>query len=127
MEEKKTLTHKQLKSIPVLLTEPNYEAARAKLGIGQTTLYRWLGDENFKNALAQERNKVSNDALSRLKTCLSQAVETLYDIMTRSASEQARRQASESMIRYAMKGYEIQNINERIERIEKILQERELH
>ena len=126
MEEKKALTLKQLKSIPVLLSEPSYEQARAKLGIGQTTLYRWLADENFKRALDQERNKVTNDALSRLKTSLSQAVETLFSIMTQSQSEQARRQASESMIRYAMKGYEIQNINERIERIEKILQEKEI-
>ena len=73
-------TRKQESLIAALLTEPTYAAAAAKAGVGQTTLYRWLQQPDFRAAYRRARQEIVNSAIGRIQSTTGQMVETLLAV-----------------------------------------------
>lgn len=73
----KKLTPKQLRAIEALMTEPTARGAAAKAGIGHGTLYRWMEEPAFAEALREARAQ----AFERITTGLSAAAELAVEVL----------------------------------------------
>ena len=56
-EHNSILDIKQEKAIIALLKEPTITRAAKSAGIGETTLYRWLKEDEFEQAFREARKK----------------------------------------------------------------------
>ena len=122
-EEAKILTRKQIEAIPHLLGARSLEAGCKAARISKSSFHRWLKDENFKNELERQREEMINEALQRLKTSVTRAVDGLIELME--ADEKAfRLRACEKVLDYVLKVKEIGELGDRLSKVEKIIWER---
>ncbi len=124
MTETAKLTNRQLLAIGQIITSPTLEEARRKAKISKGTLYAWLKDEAFKSELKHHRDEVIQEALDRLKCALSKAVDGLIALMD-SKQPYLKHRASKDIIDYALKSIELEDIEERLTKVEQTLMERE--
>ena len=86
MAENATLTPRQLRAINALLTHPTVAAAAGVLGVAPSTIYRWLGENAFRAALAQAEGEAVAAAGRRLaalaETALDELARAMVDPMT---------------------------------------------
>ena len=68
-------------AIAALLTKQNVEEAARELGIGTTTLYRWMRDPEFASAYREARLAAFGRASARLRQAAGPAVTTIWNIM----------------------------------------------
>jgi len=122
MTEKK-LSLKQKRALAIVLTEPKHGEAYRKIGISESTFYRWLKNPAFIEAIEAEREKATQEALSLLKYNLRQAVETLAGLLNAS-EDHIKRQAAADLIRSGLRVFELGEITARLDRIEKIIAEK---
>ena len=73
-------------AIAALLTQRNVEDAARVLGIGTTTLYRWIKDPEFASAYREARLAAFGRASARLRQAAGPAVTTIWNIMVDPAS-----------------------------------------
>jgi hypothetical protein len=118
MKENERLTNRQLLAINQIIASSTLEEARKKARISKGTLYTWLKDEAFKAELKRERDEVVNEALSRLKKAITKAVDGLIKLMD-SQRPDLRRWVFKDIIDYTLKSIEIEDIEERLDKIEK--------
>lgn len=123
MRENEKLTNRQLLAINQIIASSTLEEARKKAKISKGTLYAWLKDESFKAELKRQRDEVVKEALSRLKKAMTKAVDGLIELMD-SHRQDLRRWVFKDIIDYALKGIELENIEERLDKIEKYVYER---
>src|SRR5215813_95705 len=75
------LNRKQEQAIAALLSYPTIgEAARAT-GISESTLLRWLQQEEFQTHYRDARREAIGQAIANLQKASSEAVKTLQDVM----------------------------------------------
>ena len=86
MTENATLTPRQLRAVNALLTHPTVAAAAGVLGVAPSTIYRWLGENAFRAALAQAEGEAVAAAGRRLaalaETALDELARAMVDPMT---------------------------------------------
>jgi hypothetical protein len=119
----KKLSPARLKAIAALLENETIAAAAKTAKIGRTTLYEWLKDPEFAAALNEGREMIFIEALDALKTAAKMATDRLIQIMGSDDIGQARL-AAVAILRYSIEGHEIKEIDARISRIEKIIENR---
>lgn len=117
------LTHRQLVAVNCLISAPSVEEASQSSKVSRTTLYKWLKDEGFKNELEFRRDEVIRDALKRLKCAMSGATEELVRL-TKSSREDIRRLACKDIIEFALKSIELEEIEDRLDKVERVILER---
>lgn len=117
MENLKRLTSRQLLAINQIIASPTLEEACIKAKISKGTLYAWLKGEAFKSELKRQRDEVIRDALDRLKCGISKAVDELINLMA-SKNPNLKYRACKDIIDYTLKSIEIENIEERLDRVE---------
>jgi hypothetical protein len=104
-------------AIVALLSHPNIEAAARAVGIGTTTLTRWLQLPEFDTAY---RNRAAHSqSIARLQQMSGAAVSVLAKIMldpTAPASTRVR--AADSVLDHAAKSIEIEDIEARLAALE---------
>ena len=76
-----TLTPRQYKAVRALLTEKTVGDAAAVAGIGESTIYRWLSETQFRSALAQAEGEAVAAAGRRLAVLAETALDTVADVM----------------------------------------------
>jgi hypothetical protein len=106
-----------------LLTSPTIDEACEKTGINRKTYYLWLKDKKFKDALKRQRNGVVKEAINRLKCSTTRAVDELIKLLDTSRPE-LRRATCKDILDYSLRVIELEDIEERLDRIEKIVLER---
>ena len=117
------LTTRQRRAIPLVLAAKNIEEGCRAAKITAVTWYAWLKNEGFKAEVDRQREAVISEALDRLKAAINEAVEGLTGLM--SAEEKTvRLRACERVLEYFLKAKEIEDIEERLGRIEKLIEER---
>lgn len=113
------MTQKQNRALTALLTNPTKEAAARAAGIGLTTLKRYLADPEF---MAEYRAAVSgllDDATRESQQALSPALSTLREITTDSeAPATARIAAARSLLEYALRLTEVNDILDQLRELE---------
>jgi len=126
MAEGNNLTNRQLLAIGQIIASKTLEEACRKAKISKGTLYAWLKDEAFRAELKHQRDEVLREALNLLKYALSKAVENLIDLMD-SKQPYIKHRACKDIIEYSLKSIELENIEERLDKVEKIISARRVY
>lgn len=122
MEETK-LNNRQLRLINNFLISSSIEETCKKSNVSKATFYNWLKDENFKTELKRQRDEVVKEALNRLKHATARATEELIKLIDSSRPE-LRRWVCKDIIEYVLKSIELEEIEERLDKVERIISER---
>jgi hypothetical protein len=116
---------KKEQAVAALLSEPGVPQAAEKAGVAERTLYRWIQLEDFRMEFLTAKRRVVEQAVARCQKGMGTAVYTLEGIMTDSeAPASARVSAARTMLDLGMKAIEIEDLAERIARLEKALEMR---
>ena len=75
------LSSRQILALPILAASPNMQQAARDAGIGQSTLYRWLRDENFCQELKRLTVEVAELTRSELRGLTLRSLKVLADLM----------------------------------------------
>jgi len=118
------LTERQRKAIPHLVASPTYEEGRKKARISRNALYEWLKNPVFKEELKKAREIIVTEALETLKSSVTKATETLVDLLTTTENDSLKRLICNDIISHTLKAKELQDIEERLSSIERIVLER---
>lgn len=113
------LTSNQKRMIAAMLTSKTIGAACDSVGVGRTTLTRWLGQDEFINALRQAQSEAITRAGSQLIAAQEEAITTLRALAERARNEGVRRAAANDLLSYSLKFDERLEIAERIAALEK--------
>jgi hypothetical protein len=117
------LTDRQRKSIPYLVASPTMEEGRRKAKLSKNALYEWLKNPVFKRELSAQRDLVVTEALDTLKGHMNEATETLVNLLN-ADSDSLKRYVANDIINHVLKAKELQDLEERLEKLEKIVLER---
>lgn len=116
-------TRKREEAIAALLACSTIEAAAKAVGISEPTLLRWLKEEEFSAAYRAARRQSVNVAVTRLQQASSSAVETLVSIMQDAEKPgSVRLSAARSVLEFAIKAGEMQELEERMQELEATLE-----
>lgn len=112
---------KQSKLMLAMLTKPTMQKACEDVGVSTQTAYRWLKDETFN----REFQAVKRDYMRSVTTLIQKnnktAVNTIVGIMKdESLPPTVRLQGARTILEYGYKGLEIEDILERIDKLERI-------
>ncbi len=118
------LTRKHEQAIAALLSEPSIKAAAESCGVGEATLYRWLQLPSFAVAYRTARRQVVERAVSELQAACGEAVETLKRNL-RCDIPSVEIRSAQIIIEQAVKGIEIMDLQERVEKLELLLETQE--
>ena len=117
MDDNEKLSPRQIRVIPYLLVAPSIEEGCKRARISKAAVYEWLKDEAFRQELKRQRAAAIEQALDSLKANLTKATETLVK-HTNSERENISIRAAESIIEFAQKALEHEELEQRIEALE---------
>jgi transposase-like protein len=116
------LTRKKEQAIAALLSQPSIGGAAKKVGIGEKTLFRWLQLDEFQRAYKNARRQVIDQTIAQIQSVMSEAVQTLLNVMTDGETPaSAKVSAARALLDIGFKVVEIEDLESRIEKIEKNL------
>ncbi len=103
-----------------LLTSPTLKEAAEKSGISPSTLYRLRKKKEFKTLLIRIREEMFNDAMEKAQNYCLESLEVLRTIMKDlDATDSARVSAARTILDLGLVMYENRNIVERINELER--------
>lgn len=113
---------KQEQAIAALLRLPTITAAADSLGIGETTLWRWLQQPAFEEAYRRARQAAVDQAISQLQQASGEAVETLRAVQTDpGAPPSSRVTAAKTVLEMALKIRESEEMESRLTALEETI------
>jgi transposase-like protein len=114
-----SLSTKQRRAVRSLLTRATVEAAAKDAGIGESTLYTWLRDDNFRAALVAAESDALNTASRRLVGLAEHAISTIALTMADPVIHPALRlRAADLLLGHMFRFAELRTIEERLQRLE---------
>lgn len=114
------LSRRQEQAIAALLTCPTLAEAATAAGISEPTLWRWLARPDFQDAYRTARREAVSQAVAHLQQASTEAVETLRRIMQDpEKSVTARVTAARTVLEFAIKGVELEDLAARIAALER--------
>jgi len=119
------LSRRQKEAIPFLLGAKSVEEGCRNAGLSKATVFRWLRQDDFRAEVQRQREAVTTEALQRLKASITAAVDTLV-ALTGSQEESIRLRAAQQIIDFCLKIRDGDEIESRLERVEKIILERKI-
>lgn len=120
------INQKQKRAVAFLVAAKDIESGCRAAGISTTTYYDWIKNPVFADAIDTQRNYIINEAMQRLRQGIGAAVDKLLALVN-SDNEEVARKASTSIVEIALKMRESEEIEDRIESIEKIVLERKTY
>lgn len=112
-------------AIIALLTAPSISEAAKKVGIAETTLYKWLQMPEFVEHYKEARKQAVGQAVARLQQATTKAVDALTDVMENHESkDSARVSAAKTVLELSLKAIELEDLQAKVEELEKIINER---
>ena len=116
------LTPIQERAIVALLSHASTRSAAKAVGVDETTLWRWLQDQDFHAAYMNVRRESVKLSIARLQQSSTEAVNTLRTIAKdKTAPASARVMAARSIIEYSMKAVEIEDLASRVVELESVM------
>jgi len=121
------LSARKSRAIAALLEERTIQKAAVSIGIGETTLYRWFSDESFQAVYREAKKRIVAHAISHLQNATGEAVQTLIEIIKdKEKPASTRVTASKAILEFAIKGLEIEDLQVRVDEIEKLIKDRNI-
>ena len=106
-------------AIGALLSQPTILAAAESVGVGESTLRRWLKDGDFLTAYRAARREAVSQAVGHLQGACSVAVVALTDISQDvNCPASARVSAARTVLELALKGVELEDLAVRVGELE---------
>ena len=96
------LSEKQLIAIPHLVSSKSISEAAELAGVGRTTIYRWLNDDEFRAAYEEQRDAVALYARSGMRSLMLKALAIQAERLD-SDDPKERAQASKAIMDYDTK------------------------
>ena len=112
------LKPKQEQLLMAMLSEPSFEEAVRKAGIARTTAFRYKKDPVFMDEFRKLKKEMIETTTAKLQLASNTAVQSLFEVSQSSKSDLARVQASKTILEFAYKGYELEDLAERLRRLE---------
>ena len=75
------LPAKQSRAMLAMLEHPTLKDAAAAVGVGETTLWRWSQEPEFKAAYMNARRESVKQSIAHLQSATGEAVTCLRDVM----------------------------------------------
>lgn len=123
-EYDKKLSRKQEIAILSLLTAPNYSEVAKTVGIGETTLWRWLQNPDFVEEYRRVKAQAVGQAIARLQQTTTAAVNVLADIMMDTGSkDSARVTAARIILEFALRAVEFEELQAKLDEMEQRLED----
>src|ERR1051325_6001727 len=117
----KAQANRKDRAILALLQHDSTEQAAAAVGIHPATLWRWLKQPKFQQALREARREAFSRAIARLQQVASTAVATLESIMNdREAPAGSRVRAAQCVIELSQKGFATEDVEMRVAQLEQL-------
>ena len=111
-----------MKAIVALLNHDTVRDASQAVGIGETTLYRWLQDPTFQEAYREAKFEVVQQTLSQLQKASGEAARVLQEIMNdNKVSAYTRVAAARIILETSIKAVEIDTLEARISKLEEFI------
>jgi ACT domain-containing protein len=117
-----TLSAKQIKAIPVILSCRNISEGVKKARISRDTFYEWMKETAFRDEYNRRQKELVNIALQELKGLTKEAVDALRDLV-KSRKENIRLKTAMGIIEKVLKSIEIEDIRNRLDEIEARIKE----
>lgn len=119
-------SRKQDLAILALLTEKTLKDAADKVGIGESTLWRWMQEDGFKQKYQDAKLQAVSHVTARLRQSMTVAVDTLIEIAeNKEANAMSRVVASKTLLEYGFKAHEMEDLQQRVEQLEESLKGQE--
>jgi len=117
------LTPIQQKAISALLMSRTYSEAARSAGVDRSTIYRWIRqDENFRTELRNARREAIGETTAHLQRLTGVAVENLGKIIAcDSASAASRVSGIRTILDYAYRAVELEEIEGRLDGVEEAI------
>ncbi len=116
-EKTTSLTDRQLAALPHIATSSTLSQAARSASIGRATLYRWLRDERFRQALDGLQSEAADLARSELQGLMLKGILVLSQAMDDSSPD-IRLRAARATLYLALKVKDIKDIQQRLELID---------
>ncbi len=110
------LSERQIETLPHLLKPGSLSQQAKNAGVGRTTLYRWLEDDNFRNAVTQLREITMQIAESEILAMSYEAAAVIYDAL-KGEDKNARFKAAQIVLQHAHNAQYGRDLEKRVEMI----------
>ena len=118
-----SLTQKQNDFLNAMLTSRTVEEATEKADITRNTAYRYLNNDEWQKEYRQKRNELTDTLTSHLLQLGTQAIETLENNMTDpDATPATKNTTAKTILDYIYSNYDREQIVERLEEIERVIE-----
>ena len=115
------LTPRQYKAIEALLEAPTITAAAQAAGVARVTLYEWLKQGPFREALETARASLYRAGVDTLKGAAEKAAGRLIELLD-SKNENTRRLTAHEILTLAIRIDENQTLEKRLTALEQALE-----
>ncbi len=111
-------------AILALLTEPTMKSAAEKAGVAEITLWRWMQQAEFKEKYQTAKREAVSHATAKLRQSMTVAIDALVEMAKdKKTPAMARATACRTLIEYGFKAHEMEDLQERVERLEEQFKE----
>jgi hypothetical protein len=100
----KRLAPRQAAAMAAILSEPTYAAAAVKIGVSEGTIYRWMNQAPFRDAMRRARRELVEAATSKTQAACGLAVDALLEVARSGRREGDRVRAATVILQHAMRG-----------------------
>ena len=121
MSENVGLNRNQKRAIAALLKHRTITAAAAAIGLNDRTIYRYLEDPVFKQALTQAESDLINEAGRRLISGQDAALDALQELISAAEKDSDRRLAAQAWLDFCLRWRELKNIESRLAVLEAVI------
>ena len=111
------LTDKQLAILPYLIASPSVSESARLAGIGRSTLYRWMEDHEFREALERLRTEAAELAHTELKGLMLKGILVLAEAME-DDNPTIRLRAAQAALTTGLKAIDLKELQKRLERVD---------
>lgn len=113
------LKPKQREFLLALINAPTQKEAIKTANIAESTAYRYLKDPVFNQEYRRMKQAYLRNVTTKLQYYSDTAINALVEITeNRNASPYARVQSARTLLEFAFKGYEVEEIERRMEELE---------
>ncbi len=118
------MDEKQSKILQALMSNFTIQDAAKSLSISPNTIYIALRDETFAQSYKEARHKAVEHSITMLSCASSLAVTKLVEIVENPQEKSSVRvNAAKTILEFSFKGYEWEKITERIDALEKAIEQ----
>jgi hypothetical protein len=116
------LPRKKQEAVAALIESPSIPAAAKAIGIGETTLKRWLRLHEFQVVYRDARRQIVSQAVARLQDTMGAALDTLQMVMhDLDAPPAARVTSARIILELGVKAVQFEELEQRIRTLERII------